>query len=72
MREFFSLVSLAVASNVIGYSFGWGSGDQRGYARATAEQAVRKSEHDLVMQKIGVCKWAKIMAEDTRCKTELP
>jgi len=51
---------------------GWTEGDRHGYFRANAQRDARKDEHDQVMQKIGVCKWAKIMADDIRCKQELP
>lgn len=45
---------------------------QAGYAQATAEETARKDEHDRVMRYIGVCKWSKIVADDIRCKSELP
>lgn len=45
---------------------------QDGYEQAKAEQRATRDEHDRIMQKIGVCKWAKIVAEDTHCKAELP
>ena len=52
--------------------FGFYVGDAHGYMRANGEQAARWEEHDRIMQYVGVCKWAKIMADDMRCKTELP
>lgn len=58
--------------NLVGYAWGYGDGEKRGYARAVAEHIMRKDEHDDIMRKIGVCKWATIMAEDIRCKSELP
>lgn len=57
---------------VLGYWAGRVDGVNVGYAVAYSEQAARASEHDRVMQYVGVCKWAKIVADDIRCKTELP
>lgn len=51
---------------------GWTEGDRHGHLRANAQRDARKDEHDRIMQKIGTCKWAKIVAEDIRCKQELP
>lgn len=54
--------------------FAWGfhDGTKEGIKLAHAENNIRVSENDLIMQRVGICKWAKIMAEDHHCKTELP
>jgi hypothetical protein len=71
------LITLVIAgSNILAYGSGWYDGARRGdkfgYTRAVAEEAARQTEHARIMQFIGVCKWAKVMEADERCKTELP
>lgn len=69
---FWPLVAALLIANLIGFGFGYHSGDKNGYARREYEQALVKDEHDRVMRKVGLCKWAAIMADDIRCKAELP
>lgn len=65
-------VAVVIACLMIGYCVGRSDGDEIAETRVHAAEAARLSEHNRIMQFIGVCKWAKIMAEDTRCKGELP
>lgn len=43
-----------------------------GYRYAVAQYGARKVEHDKIMRNVGLCKWARLMAEDIKCKTEQP
>lgn len=61
-----------IIATTVGYLIGHSDGATFGRERERTEQAMRKSEHDRVMQYVGACKWAKIMAEDIRCRGELP
>lgn len=65
-----------LAADLIGVAVGFHFGNERGinigYAVANSEHAARASEHNLVMQKVGLCAWARVMADDVRCKQELP
>lgn len=65
--------AMVIAAALMGF-YGWGvhEGEIKGVQMAHAENGIRVEEHDRVMQRVGICKWAKIMAEDIRCKTELP
>lgn len=61
-------MGICAANGIVNYRQGYSDGK-------TAEAALyqsNKSEHDRIMQFVGVCKWAKIMADDIRCKQELP
>lgn len=63
------LVGLSfLAGNIVGYKSGWGDGA----GSALNDVAKVKEEHDRIMHKLGLCKWAQIWAEDTRCKAERP
>jgi len=55
-----------------GFYVGRIDGEDIGYTRAVATHAAAKEEHDAIMHKLGLCKWAQIWAEDTRCKSERP
>lgn len=55
--------------NLIGFGFGYHAGDQNGFERREREQALVKDEHDTIMRKVGLCKWAAIMSEDIKCRT---
>lgn len=68
-------ICLAVGVTIctgLGYYLGDIRGLNVGYALAYSEQAARASEHERIMKYVGLCKWAKIWAEDTRCGKELP
>jgi hypothetical protein len=66
------LTALLLSAAGVAYHLGDIRGLNVGYALAYSEQYARVSEHERVMKFVGVCKWAKIMADDTRCGKELP
>lgn len=63
---------ILVLAMPLGYAWGYGDGVGVGRQQERALYDARKDEHDSVMRKVGVCKWSKIMADDIRCKQELP
>jgi len=76
MRKLISLVAILAAGFVYGlfYGYDWGISDgrQAGRREVLAEKVIEKSEYDREMQQAGLCKWVKLMADDVRCKAELP
>lgn len=69
---FWGLFVVWLIADVFGFILGYHQGTEEGVRLAHAENNIRVEEHDRIMQRVGICKWAKIMAEDIRCKTELP
>lgn len=71
MKQIFGicfLILLGAAADAAYNASQW----QAGYEQARAEFFSAKSEHDRIMQQVGLCKWAKIWADHTRCQSELP
>jgi hypothetical protein len=65
-------VVLLCISGVAGYINGRQDGRAIGWSAALGEAAQVQSEYDLAMQKAGLCKWARVAAQDARCEKELP
>lgn len=66
------MFAIVVAMTIVTYMTGYHDGKVAGIAEITVIYETRKSEHDRIMQYIGVCKWSKVMAADIRCLGELP
>lgn len=66
-RAFAILVLISIS-----YAAGRQDGAAISEAKINAAEAARLSEYNRVMQFVGVCKWAKIMASNVRCQGELP
>lgn len=71
-RRWAAAITIWFIADLIGYTWGYNDGTKAGVKLAHAENSIRTSQYDLDMQRVGVCKWAKIMQEDLRCKQELP
>jgi hypothetical protein len=71
-RQIVLLSLVCFVGSAISYGIGHHEGELHGVAMAHAENGVRVSENDRMMQRIGVCEWAKIMREAPLCKTERP
>jgi hypothetical protein len=72
MSKIIVLVIMLLLAGEAGYINGRQDGRLAGRSEALAEAAMVQSEYDLAMQKAGMCKWARVTAEDVRCQKELP
>jgi hypothetical protein len=65
----FAFMAAIFASSALSFTLGYSDGESHGVMLAHAEQGVHVSENDRVMQRLGVCEWAK--QENTRCNQNL-
>lgn len=47
------------------------SAHDNGFEAGVKQERDAREEHDKFMRKIGACDWAKIMADDIKCKSQL-
>lgn len=67
---FWMFITTAIAFGGMGYAAGVHNGTIDGVKLAHDEQSVRVTENEHEMQRIGVCQFAKVMAENSFCKAE--
>jgi hypothetical protein len=61
---FLCLAGIVIITAKGSYDSGWDAAEKH--------QAALKSQRDQIMQKIGVCDWAKVMAAHIKCQEQLP
>lgn len=69
-RTTWAIIVTALASGFVNYAVGLHQGEIDGVKLAHDEQNVRVTENEHEMQRIGVCQFAKVMAENSFCKAE--
>jgi len=71
----FSVAMLIVSALVLqafSSGFAFNRGYDRGWQAATQKLAADKAAHDATMRKIGICLWAKKMADYIECGGDVP
>jgi len=63
---------VAGTMSLISFCLGYHYGHVDGIALAHHEGDIRVSEHDRIMQRVGVCSWARVMARDIKCRDDHP
>jgi hypothetical protein len=71
-RDRYVVIAIMIAGMVgaASYMVGYHDGDVHGVKMAHAEQDARVADIDKAMQRVGICRWARYMAESQLCPDE--